>query len=71
MTIWVDADACPVQIRDILFKAARRTGIELVLVANQHLKTPSVSNIRSVQVPQASTLLTMKSLRALQSAILL
>ena len=51
MTIWVDAGACPVQIRDILFKAARRTGIELVLVANQHLKTPSVSNIRSVQVP--------------------
>jgi len=52
MTIWVDADACPVQIRDILFKAARRTGIELVLGGNQHLKTPSVSNIRSVQVPQ-------------------
>ena len=51
MTIWVDADACPVQIREILFKAARRTGIELVLVANQYLKTPPVANIRSVQVP--------------------
>ncbi len=51
MTIWVDADACPVSIRDILFKAGRRTGIDLVFVANQHIKTPPVPNIRSVQVP--------------------
>ncbi|MDH3440467.1 MAG: YaiI/YqxD family protein, partial [Gammaproteobacteria bacterium] len=35
MTIWVDADACPVVIREILFRAARRTGVQLTLVANQ------------------------------------
>ena len=52
MTIWVDADACPVVIREILFRAAKRTGVELVLVANQTLRTPPAANIRSVQVPQ-------------------
>jgi len=52
MSIWVDADACPVVMRDILFKAARRTGITLTLVANQHIKTPPGPNIRAVQVPQ-------------------
>jgi len=48
--IWVDADACPVVIRDILFRAADRTGIELTLVANQTMQTPSSPNINSVQV---------------------
>lgn len=50
MKIWVDADACPVVIKDILYKAARRTGVELTLVANQSLITPSVKNITSVRV---------------------
>lgn len=50
MRIWVDADACPVVIREILFKAAKRTGVELILVANQSLKTPPLKNIRSMQV---------------------
>ena len=40
MKIWVDADACPVVIKDILFKAAERTGIELTLVANQRIRIP-------------------------------
>jgi hypothetical protein len=48
--IWVDADACPVVIRDILFRAANRTGVELTLVANQPLQTPAASNINSLQV---------------------
>ncbi|MEN7344115.1 MAG: YaiI/YqxD family protein, partial [Pseudomonadota bacterium] len=52
MTVWVDADACPVVIREILFRAAKRTGVELVLVANQTLRTPAAKNIRSLQVPQ-------------------
>jgi len=50
--IWVDADACPVVIRDILFRAAGRTGVELTLVANQAMETPSSPNINSVQVPR-------------------
>lgn len=40
MKIWVDADACPVIIKDILFRAAERTGFELTLVANQHIRIP-------------------------------
>jgi len=50
MTIWVDADACPVVIREILFRAARRTGVQLTLVANQAINTPSTPNIKSLQV---------------------
>ncbi len=50
MKIWVDADACPVVIKDILFRAATRTGVELTLVANQALGTPSSPNINTLQV---------------------
>jgi uncharacterized protein YaiI (UPF0178 family) len=48
--IWVDADACPVVVKEILFRAATRTGVELTLVANQPLSTPSSANIKTVQV---------------------
>ena len=50
MKIWVDADACPGVIKDILFRAARRTGSTLTLVANQPLSTPPDKNITSLQV---------------------
>lgn len=52
MKIWVDADACPVVIKEILYRAADRTGVELILVANQPLSTPNSSNIKTVQVAQ-------------------
>jgi hypothetical protein len=48
--IWVDADACPVVIKEILFRAAERTGLELTLIANHALKVPPVANIRAIQV---------------------
>ncbi len=51
MQIWVDADACPVVIKDILFRAAERTGINLILVANQPIRKPSLKNISMLQVP--------------------
>jgi uncharacterized protein YaiI (UPF0178 family) len=50
--IWVDADACPVVAREILFRAAERTGVELTLVANQPMSTPASKNISSLQVPR-------------------
>lgn len=50
MQIWVDADACPRVIKDILFRAAQRTGVSLTLVANQGLSVPASPNIRSLQV---------------------
>lgn len=52
MHIWVDADACPAVIKDILFRAAQRWQIPLTLVANQMLRTPPSSLIRAVQVPR-------------------
>jgi len=52
MKIWVDADACPVVVKEILYRAADRTRVELTLVANQVLSTPSSTNINTLQVPQ-------------------
>jgi uncharacterized protein YaiI (UPF0178 family) len=49
--IWVDADACPAVIKEILFRAALRTGIQLTLVANQSIHTPKSPLIRMLQVP--------------------
>ncbi len=51
MKIWVDADACPAVIKDILFRAASRTGLPLTLVANHQMKIPRAANISFVLVP--------------------
>lgn len=51
MQIWVDADACPVVVKEILFKAAERLKVPLTLVANQYIRVPASQIIRSVQVP--------------------
>jgi uncharacterized protein YaiI (UPF0178 family) len=48
--IWVDADACPKVIKEILFRAANRVKITVILVANQHIQVPNSAHIRSVQV---------------------
>jgi hypothetical protein len=50
MQIWVDADACPSVIREILFRAARRTQIPLTFIANHPLMMPADSHIRFIQV---------------------
>jgi len=50
MKIWVDADACPVVIKDILFRAAERTGVQLTLVANQPIRIPASRCISLLQV---------------------
>ena len=52
MQIWVDADACPGVIKEILFRVADRLQINVTLVANQLLRTPPSRFIRAVQVPQ-------------------
>ena len=51
MQIWVDADACPGVIKEILYRAAQRTRIVTTLVANQMLRVPPSPYIRSRQVP--------------------
>lgn len=52
MKIWIDADACPSVIKDILYRAAQRSQRPLTLVANQMLYTPPSPLIRAVQVPR-------------------
>ena len=52
MQIWIDADACPGVVKEILFRAAQRTGVQLTLVANQFLRVPAAANISMIQVPQ-------------------
>ena len=50
MQIWVDADACPAVIKDILYRAAERVKVPLLLVANHPLRTPPSPYIKSMQV---------------------
>lgn len=51
MKIWVDADACPALIRNIIFRTAKRLKIETTFVANQTIKVPPVDYIRAITVP--------------------
>ena len=51
MQIWVDADACPAAIKEILFRAADRARVRVTLVANQSLRIPASPYIRFTQVP--------------------
>ncbi len=48
--IWVDADACPVAVKEVLYKASERTKIPVTLVANQSLSVPPYPQINSIQV---------------------
>jgi len=50
LKIYVDADACPTVIKDILYRVSQRTGIEVILVANQALAIPRIPTVRAVQV---------------------
>ncbi|HHO52816.1 MAG TPA: YaiI/YqxD family protein [Deltaproteobacteria bacterium] len=52
MRIWVDADACPRAVKDMLYRAAERVHVEVVLVANQPLRFPRSRYVRSVVVGQ-------------------
>src|SRR4029079_7404979 len=51
MQIWVDADACPTVIKDILFRAADRARINVTLVANQPMRRAVSPFVRFIQVP--------------------
>lgn len=51
MHIWIDADACPGVVKDILFRAAERLQIDTILVANRLLRTPPSRFVRAIQVP--------------------
>ena len=52
MQIWVDADACPQVIKDILYRAADRVQVMTTLIANMPLRTPPSAFIKTVRVPK-------------------
>ena len=65
MQIWVDADACPAVIKDILYRVADRTQIQVTLVANQLLRVPPSRFVRSVQVPSGADVADQEIVRLL------
>jgi uncharacterized protein YaiI (UPF0178 family) len=52
--IWVDADACPAPIKEILYRTARRLQVEVTLIANQPMHVPSSKLIRLITVPEGA-----------------
>lgn len=67
MHIWVDADACPAVIKDILYRAAERAKIRMTLVANKFLRTPPSPYIRALQVPRGFDVADSHIVRELQA----
>ena len=67
MHIWVDADACPALIKDILYRAAERAKIRMTLVSNQFLRTPPSPLIRALQVPRGFDVADSHIVRELQA----
>ena len=51
MKIWVDADACPIAIKEVLYRAANRAKVQVTLIANQMLRVPPSPWIKALQVP--------------------
>ena len=67
MNIWVDADACPAVIKDILYRAAERAQVMTTLVANRFLSVPRSPFLRAVQVPRGIDVADSPIVQALQA----
>lgn len=66
MQIWVDADACPAVIKDILYRVAERVQMQVTLVANQLLRVPPSRFIRALQVPSGADVADREIVRLLE-----
>lgn len=66
MQIWVDADACPAVIKEILYRVAERVQMQVTLVANQLLRVPPSRFIRAVQVPSGADVADKEIVRLLE-----
>lgn len=66
LPIWVDADACPSAIKEILYRTARRLQVELILVANQSMRIPSSDLIRLITVPDGADVADNKIIEMLE-----
>jgi len=67
MKIWVDADACPKAIKDILVRAAGRVGVRTIFIANQPMRLPESEFVRKIQVQGGSDVADDKIVELLQS----
>lgn len=67
MQIWVDADACPVVIKEILFRAANRTKTQVILVSNQPLYSPPSLYIKKIQVSHGFDVADKQIIKDIQS----
>lgn len=67
MSIWVDADACPKVIKEMLFRAAKRTAVPVTLVANRLLHIPSSEYISALQVPDGGDVADAEIVRRLEA----
>jgi uncharacterized protein YaiI (UPF0178 family) len=67
LQIWVDADACPAAIKEILYRTAQRLEVELTLVANQTMRVPSSDLIRLITVPDGADVADDKIIEMLQA----
>ena len=65
MQIWIDADACPVVVKEILYRVADRLELPVTLVANQGLRVPPSRFIRTVQVPSGADVADQEIVRLL------
>jgi uncharacterized protein YaiI (UPF0178 family) len=71
MKIWVDADACPVPVKEILFRAAERQKVEVTLVANQRLSVPQSTYVRMLQVEKGFDVADNEIVRRIEAGDLL
>lgn len=67
MKIWVDADACPGVIKEILFRVAERRALQVTLVANQLLRVPGSRFIAAVQVPAGADVADAEIVRRMEA----
>jgi uncharacterized protein YaiI (UPF0178 family) len=65
MQIWVDGDACPVAVKEILFRVAERLQLEVTVVANQLIRVPGSRFIRALQVPAGADVADLEIVRLL------
>jgi len=67
MRIWVDADACPREIRELLFRAAVRREVPITLVANQPVRVPKSRLIETILVPAGANVADFRILELMES----
>jgi len=67
MQIWIDADACPREIKELIFKASKRTNTKVTLVANQPMWTPPSPLVDSIVVGSGANVADQKIVELVQS----